>query len=108
MIKQTSLFALFIILTIGSSIALAKNAQESDMLLREAMMESNADYNAHKGKSNMEEFDRADEWVERETQALIINQDKHFVSNTEEVQKLKALFDQEMSVGQRGLSATEN
>lgn len=108
MIKQTCLFTFLVILTVGPFSAFAKDGQESVLLLREALMESNADYNVHKGKANMDEFDRADTWVERDTQALLINQDKHFVSNTEEVQKLREIFDQEMSVGQRGLSATEN
>lgn len=108
MIKKMSFFAVFVILTIGSFSAFAKDAQESVLLLREAMMKSNADYNVHKGKANMDEFDRADAWVERDTKALFINQDKHFVSNTEEVQKLREMFDQEMSVGQRELSTIEN
>ena len=42
-------------------------------MLRAAMMESNADYNKHKKKMNHEEFDRADDWSERDTQAILIH-----------------------------------
>ena len=108
MIKQISLFAAFLIFTISSFTAFAKDLSESEFLLREAMMESNADYNVHKGKANLEEFDRADTWVERKNLGLVIGKDPHFVSNTEEVQNLKDLVEQDMSIGQRGLSNTDN
>ncbi len=53
--------------------AQARSADESMYLLKEALMESNGDYNKHKKKFNHEEFDRADTWTDRGTQAIMID-----------------------------------
>ena len=51
----------------------ARNEEESFLMLREAMMESNADYNKHKKKANHEEMDRAETWGKRGSQMIVIN-----------------------------------
>lgn len=69
-IKLLSVFAL---LTIISAPGYARSSEESQFLLKEAMMDSNADYNKHKKQMNMEEYDRADDWSDRDTQAIMID-----------------------------------
>ena len=56
-----------------SSVSYSQDIDESAFLLQQAMMESNADYNKHKKAFNNEEFDRADEWENRNTQAIVID-----------------------------------
>lgn len=51
----------------------ARNEEESFLLLRQAMMESNADYNKHKKKMNHEEMDRVEEWGNRDSDMIVIN-----------------------------------
>jgi hypothetical protein len=55
------------------SLGLARDTDESELLLKEAMMQSNADWNQHQKKLNHEEFDRADQWEERNSQAIVID-----------------------------------
>ena len=50
----------------------AEGMTESQLLLREALMSSNADYNQHKKRANHEEFDRADSWSERSAEGIVI------------------------------------
>ncbi len=71
--KTTKIFLIIVLAYFTSMTANARDVDESQLLLREAMMNSNADYNKHKKKMNHEEFDRADEWGERDTQAIVID-----------------------------------
>lgn len=50
--------------------AQAEGITESQLLLQQAMMDSNADYNKHKKKNMDEEDERADSWEERKLQAI--------------------------------------
>ncbi len=67
------ILALFFLVQTLCQTALARNPEESAVLLQQAMMQSNADYNKHKLVDNMETFDRADEWTERGTEVIQIN-----------------------------------
>ncbi len=67
--------------------AQARDYDESQLLLREAMMESNADYNKHKKKVNDEDNERADDWGERKTQAIVIDGRSRDVSNFQEMKE---------------------
>lgn len=48
----------------------AEGITESQLLLQQAMMDSNADYNKFKKINMQEEDDRADSWEERKLQAI--------------------------------------
>jgi hypothetical protein len=71
--SMSSKLLLFLGLTILTCPLRAETISESAFLLREAMMQSNADYNKFKKIENTEEFDRADEWGERDSVAIGIN-----------------------------------
>lgn len=97
-----NLIILSLIILVGS-FAQARDSRESMLLLKEALMESNGDYNIHKKKFNHEEFDRADEWAERNTQAITINERKALDKSWEE-------FKQQQDVigsGDREVSSNE-
>ena len=81
--------------------AQAEGISESAYLLREAMMQSNADYNKHKKKTNYEEFDRADEWGERNNLAISIDQKNLKKSDYQDFQQIKDDFND----GQREVSS---
>ena len=68
--KSIQFLAIFALVFSFGMTAQARDADESMLMLREAMMDSNADYNKHKKKTNYEEFDRADEWAVRDSQAI--------------------------------------
>ena len=67
---------------------MAEGISESAYLLQQAMMESNADYNKHKKKANHEEFDRAENWENRASDAILIDGKATYASEefTEEVE----------------------
>ena len=54
--------------------AQARDADQSFLMLREAIMESNGDYNKFKKKMNEEEFDREASWSNRSANSIDINQ----------------------------------
>lgn len=66
-----------------------RDLDESQVLLQQAMMQSNADYNMHKKKFNNDEYDRADDWADRDRQTIVIggrnNDLKDFKEMKEEV-----------------------
>ena len=51
----------------------ARDTDESMLMLKEAMMDSNADYNKHKKKANHDEFDRVEKWGRRDTGTIVID-----------------------------------
>lgn len=69
--------------------AQARSEGESMELLKEALMQSNGDYNKHKKKFNHDEFDRADEWAERDVEAIAINVRNPYQSEQEEFQVIR-------------------
>lgn len=77
MTTKLSLIILFLSLTVSFNAYADNGISESAYLLQEAMMQSNADYNKHKKAINHEEFDRADDWSTRDTQAININESTH-------------------------------
>lgn len=72
MIQKIKL-GMFALVLMMSATAYGRSAEESAMLLQQAMMQSNADYNKHKLQDNLETFDRADSWSEREASAIHLN-----------------------------------
>lgn len=57
---------------LGGVSAHAGEDYDSQLLLREALMESNGDYNKHKKKFIQDEYERADNWDERNEGAIAI------------------------------------
>ncbi len=51
----------------------ARDSAESFLMLRQAMMKSNKDYNQHKKKMNNEEFERVETWGRRNSATIVIN-----------------------------------
>ncbi len=95
--KITILIAIFL-----TSFSLqARDSEESFLMLREAVMESNGDYNKYKKKMNYEEFDRADNWNERSTQAIIIGAQK---GQAQDLSDFKQLND-DIKSGEREVSS---
>ena len=78
--------------------AQAEGISESAMLLQEAMMQSNADYNKHKKKANHEEFDRADTWGERDTMSITIDQKALQASDYQDFQQIKGEFEEDLEL----------
>ncbi len=62
---SVKVLAIFGVIFLMSSVSHGRNSEESFLMLREAMMDSNADYNKHKKQMNNEETSRADSWNER-------------------------------------------
>lgn len=56
-----------------STLAQAEGITESQFLLQQAMMDSNADYNKHKKKILQEDDERADTWESRKNEAIAID-----------------------------------
>lgn len=56
-----------------SAVAQSRDSGEAFLMLREAMMDSNKDYNQHKKKANHEEFDRVEKWGRRNSATIVIN-----------------------------------
>lgn len=98
MISTKNIFLAAAVLLIGFS-AQARDTDESMLMLQEAMMDSNADYNKHKKKSNHEEFDRADDWSERNSQAIMIDGTKTYgnISKFKEPRKEELQQNREVS-----------
>ncbi len=95
--KTTCIF-LFSLLSffITLSEAQGRDLDESQLMLQEAMMNSNADYNKHKKKMNHEEFDRADDWSDRDSQAIVIEGQLSPLVDFQEV-RLEVRQDREVS-----------
>lgn len=83
--------------------AQADHRAESSHLLRQAMMQSNADYNVLKKKTNHEEFDRADQWSERDNSAIAINQKDLANSDYQDYKEIAGEF----SFNERQVSSTK-
>jgi hypothetical protein len=96
---------LYSILLLLASISLvaapgwSRDSDEAHLMLKEAMMESNADYNKHKKLSNHEEFDRADHWTSRDSQSISIGHTSEIpdISDFKEMDVNKAKQDREVS-----------
>jgi hypothetical protein len=91
-------------LTFTASVGMAKDSLESELLLREALMSSNADYNKHKKAANEEEYERIDNWRSRDSQVIEIGK-------TDSSLIRKSRFNAEDASGmvqERNVSATSN
>ncbi len=64
---------LFISIIGLSSVAQTRDSGEAFLMLRQAMMDSNKDYNQHKKKANHEEFDRVEKWGRRNSATIVID-----------------------------------
>ena len=71
-IRVMSLFIAAFFLSVAAE---ATNLEETESLLKEALMESNGDYNKHKKKANYEEMDRADSWADRQANTITLSTD---------------------------------
>lgn len=81
---KITLLVLFLLSQIFTIHAYAKSQLESEMLLREALMSANADYNQHKKKSLEEEMERAETWIERDEDAIAIGQGLDLATQVEQ------------------------
>jgi hypothetical protein len=91
-------------LTLTANMGMAKDSLESELLLREALMSSNADYNKHKKAANEEEYERIDNWRSRDSQVIEIGK-------TDSSLIRKSRFNAEDASGmaqERNVSATSN
>ena len=84
------------------AVSLSANAWDGEALketLKEAMMESNADYNYHKKKAINEENNRIDGWDERDNQSIMINEQSRSIDKTDYTQpnEMSEVQDQELS-----------
>lgn len=75
--RMLELTLLAMTLTAFSFSAQAWEGEALQETLKEAMMESNADYNRHKLKVMTEENNRIDDWDNRDSHSIIINEKNH-------------------------------
>lgn len=103
MTQIKNLMILLTVLTFSAPAMADVEMTETEFLLMEAMMQSNADYNKHKKDLNHEEDDRADAWSNRGSQAIAINQKELSTSDNKNFRELR----NELGAGDREVSSND-
>lgn len=82
--------------------AQARDSYEATLMLREALMQSNADYNKLKKNSNDAEFERDSSWNNRKVKSIVIG-DEHILKESR-LNEYKEL-NEEMTRRERDISS---
>ena len=82
----------------------AKDAYESELLLRSALMQSNGDYNKLKKIQNEEEYERENRWNQRGTKSIVLGERE--AAETKSAADLRDI-EEEFQYDTRGLSSDD-